>query len=99
MGTPNEDSWPGVTELRYFNDSSQNHSEVCLNKKVLLRGSGFDLLQKMLIHNPNKRISARQILKHSYFNGFNHYKRYRPVAKLPNPHPNLNKFNEKPKAS
>lgn len=97
MGSPDEDTWPGVTELRFYKDSSfQNHLELGLSKKVLIRGSGFDLLQKMLIYNPDKRISAKQMLKHPYFSGFDPYKRYHPLPKLPK---RLNKINEKPKAS
>jgi len=33
---------------------------------VGLPADGLDLLEKMLIHDPNKRISAKEALKHPY---------------------------------
>ena len=32
-----------------------------------LCADGFDLLEKMLIYDPNKRISAKKALEHPYF--------------------------------
>lgn len=83
MGTPEEATWPGVTSLKNYNDKFPDCNDVSLSKKVSLRGFGFELLQLMLIYNPSKRISAKQILKHRYFNGFDPKKRYPPLKKEP----------------
>lgn len=80
LGTPNEDHWPGVTNLRHFSSFFPNIKETCLHKKCLIRGSGFDLLKMMLVYNPAKRISAKKILMHPYFNGFDPDKRFPPLT-------------------
>jgi serine/threonine protein kinase len=45
----------------YVNDSP-------LRQIVKCDGLAFDLLEKMLVYNPEKRISAAQALRHPYFN-------------------------------
>uniref|UniRef100_A0A8C4RM25 Cyclin-dependent kinase 1 n=1 Tax=Erpetoichthys calabaricus TaxID=27687 RepID=A0A8C4RM25_ERPCA len=55
LGTPNNDVWPDW--------KPGNLSSVVKN----LNEDGIDLLSKMLIYDPAKRISARQALNHSYF--------------------------------
>ncbi|XP_055304906.1 cyclin-dependent kinase 1-like [Sitodiplosis mosellana] len=66
LGEPTEEIWPHVTSLPYFRKFSDLEVP-CLEKKILLRGPGFDLLKMMLTYNPNKRISAKRILNHQYF--------------------------------
>ncbi|PWZ28312.1 Cyclin-dependent kinase 1 [Zea mays] len=68
LGTPNEQSWPGVTSLPDFKSAfpkcqSQDLSAVVPN----LEPAGLDLLSKMLRYEPSKRITARQALEHDYF--------------------------------
>ncbi|AQK69717.1 Cyclin-dependent kinase B1-1 [Zea mays] len=78
LGTPNEQSWPGVTSLPDFKSAfpkcqSQDLAAVVPN----LEPTGLDLLspiyvfiahgQKMLRYEPSKRITARQALEHDYF--------------------------------
>ncbi|PWZ30987.1 Cell division control protein 2 [Zea mays] len=78
LGTPNEQSWPGVTSLPDFKSAfpkcqSQDLAAVVPN----LEPAGLDLLspiyvfiahgQKMLRYEPSKRITARQALEHDYF--------------------------------
>lgn len=79
LGLPKEDDWPDVKDLDYYKDSISKLNAFGLEKKVLLRGPGFDLLGKMLIYNPAKRISAKRILCHEYFNGFDSKKMYPPL--------------------
>ena len=69
-GTPTNSSWPGVTGLPDFKASFpkfkgtdpkkyfQNFDEV-----------GLDLLMQMIALDPAKRISAKQALRHPYFDG------------------------------
>ncbi|KAL4302305.1 hypothetical protein GQ457_10G000030 [Hibiscus cannabinus] len=67
LGTPNEDTWPGVTSLPDFKSAfpkwpSQDLATVVPN----LESSGIDLLSKMLCMDPIKRITARSALEHEY---------------------------------
>jgi cyclin-dependent kinase len=72
-GTPNPDDWPGITDLTgYKNDFPQYEKEKISNYlknaegKVLLDDEGIDLLEMMLVHDPSKRISAKDALKHPF---------------------------------
>lgn len=71
VGTPNEDNWPGVSNLRDYFD---------LDKKIPVRdktfymqmfptaGSvGVDLLMAMLKLDPRKRVTARGSLEHEWW--------------------------------
>ena len=69
LGTPNESMWPGVSALPDFKPTfpqwpSQKACKACPN----LCAEGQDLFKKMMLYNPTKRISAKQALKHPYFN-------------------------------
>lgn len=69
LGTPNEDSWPGVTSLpeykpiQYF-PPTPNFCQFL----PLMNAKGRDLLSKLLVCYPPRRISAESALRHSYFN-------------------------------
>jgi len=67
-GTPNEKSWPGITKLPEFKLSfpqfkAKGLSSYCTN----LDNNGIDLLSKMIVNDPCKRISAKAALNHPYF--------------------------------
>jgi serine/threonine protein kinase len=70
LGTPTEETWPGVTTLPDFavtfpewqvraTNSLVKHSNLCSN--------GVDLLARCLAYDPAQRISAKAALKHPYF--------------------------------
>jgi cyclin-dependent kinase 2 len=68
LGTPNEETWPGVSNLPDFKATfpqwrSRPITECCPS----LDADGLDLLAKMLIYEPSKRISAKAALSHPYF--------------------------------
>ncbi|KAI4297255.1 hypothetical protein L6164_037150 [Bauhinia variegata] len=68
MGTPNEDTWPGVTALPDFKSvfpkwPSKDLATVVPN----LEPAGLDLLSNMLCLDPTRRITARKALEHEYF--------------------------------
>jgi len=70
-GTPTEIIWPGVSKLRDFKSTFPKWKVQDLHKIVPnLDKSGLDLLSKMIILDPNKRISAKTALSHPYFDDF-----------------------------
>lgn len=68
MRTPTEENWPGVTQLSDYKATFPNWTSNNLASQVKpLDEQGLDLLQAMLIYNPENRISARAALQHPYF--------------------------------
>ncbi|CAD5196558.1 unnamed protein product [Musa acuminata subsp. malaccensis] len=68
LGTPNEDTWPGVTSLPDFKSAFPKWlSKDLVTVVPNLTAAGVDLLSKMLCLDPSKRITARQALEHEYF--------------------------------
>ena len=68
MGTPNEETWPGVSSLPDYKPSFPCWKQNVLKALVPeMDDSGLDLLQKMIIYDPNKRISGKAALLHPYF--------------------------------
>lgn len=69
MGTPNELSWPGIKELPEYKPVGPKWKKKDLMKELnnKLDKEGIDLLEKALIYAPNKRITAKQMLNHSWF--------------------------------
>ncbi|CAO3569951.1 unnamed protein product [Mortierella alpina] len=80
LGTPTEAEWPNMSTLP---DYMQYKYYPKTPLKLLFTAAGADtleLLESMLIYDPNKRISAREALLHPYF--FNK-PRPTPLEKLP----------------
>ena len=70
-GTPNEETWPGVTSLEDWNDSFPVWPPLRLESRMKeVEEEGLNLLENMLQLNPMERISARQALRHPYFDAF-----------------------------
>ncbi|XXG80946.1 hypothetical protein AAC387_Pa09g1698 [Persea americana] len=68
MGTPNEETWPGVSSLRDFKLSFPKWPPKDLAAVVPdLEPAGIDLLSKMLCLEPSRRITAQSALEHEYF--------------------------------
>ncbi|KAI4498304.1 hypothetical protein M0802_006483 [Mischocyttarus mexicanus] len=68
LGTPDESSWPGVTQLRDYKSMFPRWEAADLDEAVpSLDAEAKDLLMKLLIYNPLERITARKSLSHSYF--------------------------------
>jgi len=70
MGTPTEETWPGVTTLNNFPSTHESYPPCNLQNILSRLGSdGLDLLGKMLCMNPANRIAAKFALMHPYFEG------------------------------
>ncbi|XP_022853400.1 cell division control protein 2 homolog [Olea europaea var. sylvestris] len=68
LGTPDEDTWPGVASLSDFNTTFPKWPPKDLATEVPnLDAAGLDLLGKMLCLDPRKRITAKSALEHEYF--------------------------------
>uniref|UniRef100_A0A1A9VJA0 Protein kinase domain-containing protein n=1 Tax=Glossina austeni TaxID=7395 RepID=A0A1A9VJA0_GLOAU len=71
LRTPTEEIWPGVTSLPdYKNTFPCWSSNQLTNQLKNLSSEGLDLIQKMLIYDPVHRISAKDVLEHPFFDGF-----------------------------
>ncbi len=67
LGTPSEQVWPGVTRLRDWHEFPQWKQQDLHKVIPQLDKDGIDLLQKMLVYDPAKRIHATDALEHPYF--------------------------------
>mmetsp|Transcript_67919 Transcript_67919/g.61054 ORF Transcript_67919/g.61054 Transcript_67919/m.61054 type:complete len:483 (+) Transcript_67919:127-1575(+) len=69
MGTPNELSWPGIKDLPEYKPVGPKWKRKDLMTELnnKLDKDGIDLLEKSLIYAPNKRITAKQMLNHVWF--------------------------------
>ncbi|CAM0947435.1 unnamed protein product [Alopecurus aequalis] len=68
MGTPDEETWPGVASLPDYKSAFPKWPSVDLATVVpTLEPLGLDLLSKMLCLDPSRRINARTALEHEYF--------------------------------
>jgi len=71
-GIPNEDSWKGVTKLIHWKDMCPN-ANYTFNLREIYKDNKkvdditFDLLSKMLILDPSKRITVKEALEHDFF--------------------------------
>jgi len=73
MGTPNEESWPGVSELSDYKPDFPVYASQSLPNLIHgLDEKGLNLLSRMLQYDPNQRISAVAAMKHPYFDGLPH---------------------------
>ncbi|POM70238.1 CMGC/CDK/CDC2 protein Kinase [Phytophthora palmivora] len=68
FGTPNETSWPGVTKLRDYAPTFPKWKKKDMKELFpQLDESGLHLLESMLQYDPSTRISAKEALRHPYF--------------------------------
>jgi cyclin-dependent kinase 3 len=66
MGTPNEESWPGVNDLPYFESFFPNWKKKDLSEEYDMDVDELDLLEKLLTYCPEERIAAKNAMKHCW---------------------------------
>lgn len=70
LGTPSEDSWPGVTSLQDWNQDFPVWPALQLQRFVPnLSMAGVDLLEQLIALDPRRRISAQEALDHPFLSG------------------------------
>ncbi|KAL9554687.1 negative regulator of the PHO system [Mucor atramentarius] len=68
MGTPTEQTWPGVTQLPEYKQPQEMYAHQSIGQTLPnIDAHGIDLLNRMLQYQPQLRISAKDALNHSYF--------------------------------
>uniref|UniRef100_A0A0N5CIE0 Protein kinase domain-containing protein n=1 Tax=Strongyloides papillosus TaxID=174720 RepID=A0A0N5CIE0_STREA len=69
LGTPTSAIWPGIESLPDYNANfpKWNKSRIEATFENYLNQDGIDLLKRMLIYDPLKRIDLKYVLRHKYF--------------------------------
>lgn len=76
LGTPNEKIWPGFVKLpgvkvnfvrQPYNRLREKFPPTSFSGRPTLSEAGFDLLNKLLTYDPEKRITAEDALNHDWF--------------------------------
>lgn len=84
MTTPTEEVWPGITKLkegRVLTSPFREWKEKQLRRKVKgITQNGYELLSLMLRWDPERRIPAKKMLQHKYFDDFDTGKLIRPFG-------------------
>ncbi|KAH6840890.1 kinase-like domain-containing protein [Chaetomium sp. MPI-CAGE-AT-0009] len=71
IGTPTEENWPGVTQLREYTVPSEVVAvwgkEAYMGRFGAVGADGVDLLVRTVALDPKKRITAREMLEHRWW--------------------------------
>ncbi|KAL6999742.1 Cyclin-dependent kinase G-2 [Sarracenia purpurea var. burkii] len=70
LGTSNETIWSGFSKLPRVKVNFMKHQKfpaTSFTGSPVLSDAGFDLLNKLLTYDPEKRITAEDALKHDWF--------------------------------
>ena len=68
LGTPTEETWPGVSKLKQYKPTFPSWAQVPFNHLLPnVPQDGIDLLSRLLVLDPAKRISSYEVLKHVLF--------------------------------
>jgi cyclin-dependent kinase len=83
LGTPDENTWPGVTSLPDFKTSFPKWRREAVAKHVpTLEPAGIELIEAMLEYDPAHRMSAKAACTHAYFAaGSAAYSQRGPIAR------------------
>jgi hypothetical protein len=68
MGTPSEETWPGVSALPEYNANMPPYPPLPVEAIIPnLEPAGYDLFAQMCAYQPELRITCEDALKHDYF--------------------------------
>jgi len=68
LGTPDKEMWPEINSLPYYKDTFPKWQPKKMESVFPdLDENGINLLRKLLLYDPNQRITAKQALSHPYF--------------------------------
>ncbi len=69
LGTPNASIWPQLASMPYASTIKWPQQPYNYTKKHFpsLSDAGVDLLNRLLMYDPDKRITAKQALRHPFF--------------------------------
>lgn len=68
LGTPTEKTWPGFSLLPDYKESFPRFKKECFEDIFLdCNPLAIDLLEKLLVLNPDRRPTAEEVLLHPYF--------------------------------
>jgi cell division cycle 2-like protein len=80
LGTPNEKIWPNFVNLpsvrkikfphQPYNNLRKKFPKISPNGGVTLSDAGFDLLNKLLAYDPDRRMTCEEALGHEFFREF-----------------------------
>ncbi|TPX44461.1 hypothetical protein SeLEV6574_g04481 [Synchytrium endobioticum] len=71
LGTPDEQSWPKITELPEYKQDFPIYAKQLLDTLVpKLDANGIDLLGRLIEYQPEKRMSAEKALLHPFFDDY-----------------------------
>ena len=59
LGTPTEDTWPGISKLKDWHEFPQWAPSDLRLTFPQLEEAGIDLMQSMFVYNPAERLSVR----------------------------------------
>lgn len=69
MGTPDDSSFPGMSQLPEYRPNLPQHPSSSLAALVpKLDRAGVELLESMLMYDPLRRITAQEARQHPFFN-------------------------------
>ena len=70
LGTPNEQTWPHVSEYPEWNKAFPTYPpQVLASAYPMMEAQAVDLLSKLLVYQPGLRLSANEALSHTFFEG------------------------------
>ena len=70
LGTPTEADWPGFKSLKNYQSQIPAYQRNAFTSFIpghCLDQIGMDLMERMLVYDPLKRITAKSALEHPYF--------------------------------
>ncbi|CAD6993831.1 cyclin-dependent kinase 2 [Ceratitis capitata] len=71
LGTPDENKWPGISQLPEYKANFPVWVKTNI-PEAIESNEAYDLFMKMLVYDPNGRISAKNAMIHPYFDDVEH---------------------------